>query len=329
MPASPTPVTILTGFLGSGKTTLLNHILREPHGRRIAVIENEFGEAGVDNELLIRDDNIEIVVMNNCCICCTVRGDLIRILDDLAFRKSSGQLQFDHVLIETTGLADPTPVAQTFIADDRIRENFALDGVVTMVDAKHASSQLNEHYEAQAQVGFADRLLISKTDLVDANDLVTLRQRLQTLNGRAPQKIVEFGRADVADVLDLGGFDLDSALRIEPDFFASRHEAHHHHHDQVGSFVYTGRQPFDRIKLEQFMSGLIHECGSKLLRYKGIVSFKHDRNRVVFQGVQKTLTAVADRQWRAREKRESVLVFIGRDLPGERMRAGLNRCLAR
>jgi G3E family GTPase len=326
MNATPAPVTILTGFLGSGKTTLLNHILRESHGQRIAVIENEFAEASVDAELIFRNGAEQIVVMNNCCICCTVRGDLIRILDDLADRKAKGELGYDRVVIETTGLADPAPVAQTFVADELVKARFRLDGVVTMVDAANAGWQLNHHREAQAQVGFADRLLISKSDLVGDDELAALRHRLRGVNARAPQRIVEHGRAEIGDVLDVRGFDLDAVLQIDPEFHEDRHS---HQHDHVGSFVYRSRRPFDRLRLEQFMAGAMHEIGQRLLRCKGIVAFRGDRNRVVFQGVQKTLTAAAERLWRPTEKRESVLVFVGHDLPEERMREGLRRCLAR
>jgi len=245
---------------------------------------NEFGEVGIDGELIIPGGADEIVVMNNCCVCCTVRGDLIRILDDLAARKASGELQCDRVLIETTGLADPSPVAQTFIVDELVKARFHLDGVVTMVDAKHAGSQLDLHREAQAQVGFADRLLISKSDLVSGNELAALRERLRSVNARAPQRIVEHGRAHVADVLDVRGFDLDAILNVDRDFGEGRHR---HYRDDVGSFVYRSRRPFDRLKLEQFMAAAMHEIGQRLLRCKGIVAFRGDRNRVVFRAFRR------------------------------------------
>jgi G3E family GTPase len=194
------PVTILTGFLGSGKTTLLNRILKESHGQRIAVIENEFGEAGIDNDILLQDTEEQIVEMNNGCICCTVRGDLVRILGELRSKRQAGQLHFDRVVIETTGLADPAPVAQTFFVEDDIVEYYLLDAVITLVDAKHAWQQLDEHHEAQEQVGFADRLLLTKTDLIDPESLKKLQQRLRKINSRAPFQLVNFGKTELKEI---------------------------------------------------------------------------------------------------------------------------------
>src|SRR5512142_1551332 len=203
------PVTILTGFLGAGKTTLLNRILTEQHGERIAVIENEFGETGVDNEILVKEEQEQIIEMNNGCLCCTVRGDLVRILGDLGRRRRKGELRFDRVIIETTGLANPGPVAQTFFMDEKVHDQFLLDAVVTVVDAKHAPKQLDEHDEARRQVGFADRILLSKTDLVDQAKVDDLMKRLRAMNPRAPQKKVHMGEADIKELLDIRGFNLN------------------------------------------------------------------------------------------------------------------------
>jgi G3E family GTPase len=212
------PVTILTGFLGAGKTTLLNRILRERHGERIAVIENEFGEAGVDNDLLLGSGSEQIVEMNNGCICCTVRGDLVRILGELRQRREADATAFDRIIIETTGLADPAPVAQTFFIDDEIAAYYTLDAIVTVVDALHAPSQLDDFHEALEQVAFADRVLLSKSDLVEAPALSQLRQRLVRINPRASIAPVHFGVAPVAELLDIAGFSLASVLEIEPGF---------------------------------------------------------------------------------------------------------------
>jgi G3E family GTPase len=220
MTSSLIPVTILTGFLGSGKTTLLNYILKQPHGHRIAVIENEFGEAGIDNELLIQEQGEQIIEMNNGCICCTVRGDLVRILGELAGKRRAGTLQFDRVVIETTGLADPAPVAQTFFVDEDITQNFMLDAIVTLVDAKHAPLQLDEHHEAQEQVGFADRILLTKTDLVNPDEVRALRQRLARMNPRARIAESRQGVAALEDLLDIRGFNLNAILEIEPEIAA-------------------------------------------------------------------------------------------------------------
>jgi G3E family GTPase len=320
------PVTILTGFLGAGKTTLLNRILREHHGRRIAVIENEFGEAGIDNDLLLQERGEQIVEMNNGCLCCTVRGDLVRILGELKDRREKGELAFERVIIETTGMADPGPVAQTFFLDDAIGEYYLLDSVITVVDAKHAPKQLDEFEEAQEQVGFADRILLSKTDLVSDEDAETLKRRLGQMNPRAPMKPVHFGQTPIDDILDIRGFNLNAILEIEPAFL--EHD-HHHHDDAVQSFVFRAGQPLDGVKLEEFLSSMIQVYGNDLLRYKGVLALKDNPHRVVFQGVHMLMGGDLGRPWGADEPRESVMVFIGRNLPKDVFLQGLEQCLVK
>ncbi len=318
------PVTILTGFLGSGKTTLLNRILKEDHGQKIAVIENEFGEVGVDNDILETSDE-QIIEMNNGCICCTVRGDLIRILGTLKEKRDSGALKFDRVIIETTGMADPGPVAQTFFTDEEIGNNYLLDSILTIVDAKHAKETLDEFHEAQEQVGFADRILMSKTDLVSEEEVKTLSDRIRKMNPRAPIKHVHFGNAPIAEVLDIRGFNLNAILELEPDFLV---DSHHEHHDEVESFVYRTDKPFDGAKLEQFLGGMIQVYGPDLLRYKGVLWMKGNANRVVFQGVHMMMGGDVGKPWTKGEKKESVMVFIGKKLPKDLFIAGLDQCLA-
>ena len=293
------PVTILTGFLGSGKTTLLNHILKADHGERIAVIENEFGESGIDNELLVQDAGEQIVEMNNGCICCTVRGDLIRILGDLHERRSAGEITFDRVVIETTGMADPGPVAQTFFVDDEVADRYLLDAVITVVDAKHGETQLDRHKEAQEQVGFADRILMSKTDLVTEDDVKALVERLRHMNPRAPVKKVHFGEAPIEEILDIRGFNLNAILELDPEFLT---DTHHEHHDEVESFVFRTDKPFDGDKLEQFLSGMIQVYGPDLLRYKGVLWMKGKPRRVVFQGVHMMMGGDMGKPWAKNEK---------------------------
>ncbi len=319
------PATILTGFLGSGKTTLLNKILHEDHGLKIAVIENEFGEEGIDNDLLTQRTEEQIVEMNNGCICCTVRGDLVRILADLKARRDSGEIRFDRVVIETTGLADPGPVAQTFFMDDDIADNYLLDAVITVVDAKHGNQQLDEHAEAQSQVGFADRILISKTDLVTEAEQEALRQRLVRMNPRATIRPVRFGNADVAEILDIKGFNLNAILEIDPDFLEN---SEHTHNDDVSSFIFKSSKPFDGLKLEEFLGGIIQVYGPDLLRYKGILYVKGSDRRMVFQGVHMLMGSDAGKKWERGEKPSSKMVFIGRNLPKDTFLQGLGQCLA-
>lgn len=322
MTSALVPVTILTGFLGSGKTTLLNYILKQPHGHRIAVIENEFGEAGIDNELLIQDQGEQIIEMNNGCICCTVRGDLVRILGELAAKRKEGAVKFDRVVIETTGLADPAPVAQTFFVDEDITQNFMLDAIVTLVDAKHAPRQLDEHHEAQEQVGFADRILLTKTDLVDAAEVQALRQRLTHMNPRAKISESRKGVAALDDLLDIRGFNLNAILEIEPDFLS---DVTHEHDDDITSFVFRETRPMDLEKIEDFLSAIVQVYGAQLLRYKGILNIAGLEQRVVFQGVHMLMGSDLGAPWKGGEVRESKMVFIGKDMPREELEKGFSQ----
>ncbi len=320
----PIPVTIVTGFLGSGKTTLLNRILTERHGEKIAVIENEFGEVGIDNELLLSGEE-QIVEMNNGCICCTVRGDLIRILRELAEKREAGQLVFDRIIIETTGLADPGPVAQTFFLDELVSQRYLLDAVVTLVDAVHAMSQLDEHEQAQSQVGFADRLLLSKTDLVDCEQIETLSQRLHQINPRANIAAVHFGQTPLGDLLDVRGFNLNAVLEIAPGFLTDGH--HHHHKNKIGSFVFRSDRDFDDRRLQDFLGAVARVYGQDLMRYKGVLAVSGLPYRVIVQGVHELMGASAGADWGDGESRQSVMVFIGRDLPREIIEQGLIQSL--
>ncbi len=320
------PVTILTGFLGSGKTTLLNRILKEHHGQKIAVIENEFGQEGVDNDLLLQEREETVVEMNNGCLCCTVRGDLARIMTSLRERRASGEIKFDRVVIETTGMADPGPVAQTFFVDDEVAEHYLLDAVITVVDAKHGMKQLDEHREVQQQVGFADKMLLSKTDLCTPEEVEVLKQRLAHMNLRAPIMISDFGNAPVDKLLDVRGFNLNAVLDIDPNFLE---EDHHTHNDDISSFVFMSDKPFNSEKFEEFMGAITQVYGEDMLRYKGILSMKGSDRRTLFQGVHMLMGADVGRRWEPAEKRSSKMVFIGRKLPKELFIKGLEQCLAR
>lgn len=321
------PVTILTGFLGAGKTTLLKRILNEPHGHRIAVIENEFGAESIDNELLFEDTKERIVEMNNGCICCTVRGDLIEMLNRLSQKKASKEIDFDRVVIETTGLAEPGPVAQTFFVDDDVASQYMLDAVITVVDAKHGPMQLDQHAEAQAQVGFADRLLVSKSDLVSQQEFDALKERLTRMNARAPVERVHFGQTPIKEILDIRGFNLNAALEIDPLFLDTEADHTHGHTDDVQSFVFKAERPFDADRFETFMNAVSQAYGPQLLRYKGVLHLKGVDRQMVFQGVHMLMGGDAGRPWEPGESRHSKIVFIGRKLPRDTIVKGLEQCL--
>lgn len=341
---SPIPTTILTGFLGAGKTTLLNRILREEHGLRIAVIENEFGEENIDNEILVQDSGEQIVEMNNGCICCTIRGDLVVALTSLAQKRDAGELAFDRVVIETTGLANPGPVAQTFFVDEEVGANYMLDAVVTVVDARHAMDQLDRHEEAQRQVGFADKILLSKLDLVDPAQLDALTVRLKRINPRAPISTSDFGRAPLSEVLDLRGFNLNDKLELDPDFLAADEHAHHdhdhvhteacnhdhhhaHHSDDIAAFVFRSERPFDPQRLDQFLGSMVQVFGPSMLRYKGVLAMDGAERKVVFQGVHQIMGTDLGAKWEPDEARGSKMVFIGKNLPKDVFIRGLEQCL--
>ncbi len=352
------PATILTGFLGSGKTTLLKRVLAEAHGQKIAVIENEFGEENIDSDILVSDTQEQIIQMSNGCICCTIREDLRATLQMLAAKKRKGLLDFERVVIETTGLADPGPVAQTFFMDDEIAESFLLDSILTLVDAKHAEQQLNDRQEARRQVGFADQIFISKTDLVSKDDADALIHRLKHMNPRAPQKAVHFGEVALSEVFDLRGFNLNAKLDIDPDFLkeddhhhdhdhddhaghdhgpgehcdhpSHAHGAghHHHHDDDVKSFVFKSDRPFDPAKLEDFLSAIVNIYGPRMLRYKGVLYMKGTDRKVIFQGVHQLMGSDLGPQWAQDEQRGSKMVFIGIDLPKDILLQGMEQSLA-
>ncbi len=318
------PVTIITGFLGSGKTTLLKRILQADHGVRIAVIENEFAAESIDHDLLLRESDEQIVEMNNGCICCSVRGDLIRILGQLQAKRAARTIAFDHVIIETTGLAAPGPVAQTFFAEPSVSEFYMLDAILTVVDARHAQEQLTLHQEAQEQVGFADRILLSKTDLVGKDELAALRQRLFAINGRARIQKVRFGHVPLRDILNIRGFHLSAIVELEPDFLG---ELGHRHGDGVQSFVYHQSQALDLLQVENFLDAVVQLFGSQLMRYKGILYVADVPCRAVFQGVHMLMGSELGAPWRDGETRASKIIFIGRDLPQQMLTRGLDRCV--
>jgi G3E family GTPase len=344
------PATILTGFLGSGKTTLLKRVLGEAHGQKIAVIENEFGEENIDSDILVTETKEQIVQMSNGCICCTIREDLRATLQLLAAKKRKGMLDFERVVIETTGLADPGPVAQTFFMDDEIAESFLLDSIITLVDAKHADKQLDDRQEARRQVGFADQIFISKTDLAAKEEVDALVHRLKHMNPRAPMKPVHFGEVPLSEVFDLRGFNLNAKLDIDPDFLKEdEHEHHHHDHDHdhdhehgehcdhphhhhvdddVKSFVFKSPRPFDPAKLEDFLGAIVNIYGPRMLRYKGVLYMNGTERKVIFQGVHQLMGSDLGPQWQPGEEKGSKMVFIGIDLPRDIFLQGLQQCLA-
>jgi G3E family GTPase len=335
------PVTVLTGYLGAGKTTLLNRILSENHGKKYAVIVNEFGEIGIDNDLIIGADE-EVFEMNNGCVCCTVRGDLVRILEGLMKRKG----KFDAIIVETTGLADPAPVAQTFFVDEDVQKNARLDAVVTVADAKWLSDRLKDAPEAKNQIAFADVIVLNKTDLVSKGELAEVEARIRAINPYAKLHRTERCKVALSDVLERGAFDLDRILEIEPDFLEAGDDHHHHDHDHghdhhhdhghglkhyhdedMQSLSLRTDKPLDPTKFMPWLQSLVASEGQKILRSKGILSFSDDDERYVFQGVHMMLEGDHQRPWKDGEPRQSRMVFIGRELPEATIREGFESCI--
>jgi G3E family GTPase len=342
------PVTVLTGYLGAGKTTLLNRILSENHGKKYAVIVNEFGEIGIDNDLIIGADE-EVFEMNNGCVCCTVRGDLVRILEGLMKRKG----KFDAIIVETTGLADPAPVAQTFFVDEDVQKNARLDAVVTVADAKWLSDRLKDAPEAKNQIAFADVIVLNKTDLVSKAELAEVEARIRAINPYAKLHRTERCKVALSDVLERGAFDLDRILEIEPEFLEVGDDHHHHdhghhhhghdhdhHHDHdhghglkhyhdedMQSLSLRTDKPLDPQKFMPWLQNLVASEGQKILRSKGILAFSDDDERYVFQGVHMMLEGDHQRPWKDGEARQSRLVFIGRELPEAMIREGFESCI--
>ncbi len=312
------PVTVLTGYLGAGKTTLLNNILTHEHGMKVAVIVNEFGEVGIDNQLVIDADE-EIFEMNNGCICCTVRGDLIRIIGNLMRRRD----KFDHLVIETTGLADPAPVIQTFFVDEDIQSQLLLDAVVTVVDAKH----IHQHWdsdEAQEQIAFADVILLNKVDLVTPEELDTLESKIRDMNALVKIYRTQNSELQMESILGVRAFDLDRALEIDPEFL---NEDAHEHDESVYSLAFVENGTLDKEKLNAWMSELLQTKGPDIFRMKGILNIEGEDNRFVFQGVHMIFDGKVERPWKPSETRKSELVFIGRNLNEAELRDGFRACL--
>jgi G3E family GTPase len=344
------PVTVLTGYLGAGKTTLLNRILSEPHGKKYAVIVNEFGEIGIDNDLVVGADE-EVFEMNNGCICCTVRGDLIRILDGLMRRNGN----FDAIIVETTGVADPAPVAQTFFMDETVGRRTKLDAVVTVADAKWLNERLKDAPEAKNQIAFADVILINKTDLVSSEQLSEVEARIRGINPYAKLHRTERAKIPLDAVLGRNAFDLDRILDLEPDFLGADNHDHHHDHDhdhghhhgdedghvhahgglkhyhdeEMQSIALRTEKPLDPDKFFPWVQDLVQKEGPNILRCKGILAFKDDEERFVFQGVHMILDGDHQRPWKPDEKRDSRMVFIGRNLPGKLITEGFESCVAK
>ncbi len=312
------PVTVLTGYLGAGKTTLLNNILTHEHGKKVAVIVNEFGEVGIDNQLVIDADE-EIFEMNNGCICCTVRGDLIRIIGNLMRRRD----KFDHLVIETTGLADPAPVIQTFFVDEDIQSQLLLDAVVTVVDAKH----IHQHWdsdEAQEQIAFADVILLNKVDLVSADELDALEAKIKDMNALVKIYRTQNAELEMDAILGVRAFDLDKALAVDPDIL---NEDAHEHDESVYSLAFVESGSLDKDKLNSWMSNLLQTKGPDIFRMKGILNIEGQAERYVFQGVHMIFDGKAERPWKPEEVRKNEIVFIGRNLDEAELREGFKACL--
>jgi G3E family GTPase len=337
------PVTVLTGYLGAGKTTLLNRILSEDHGRRYAVIVNEFGEVGIDNDLILNTEE-ELFEMNNGCICCTVRGDLIKTMHGLLAKRGN----FDAIVVETTGLADPGPVAQTFFVDPFLQERTALDSVTTVVDAKHILPRLADSREAAEQIAFADQIVLNKTELVTDKELHEVEGRLRKLNPLAPIHHAQRSNVALDKVLGRGGFDIDRIVSLEPDFLEPAHgeaghvhdehcehdhhdhHAHDHEHDAgIHSVPLTSHKPMDGGKISDWLAYVVQSQGQDILRAKGIIDVKGESRRLVFQAVHMLLEGDLQRPWKADETRYSRLVFIGRNLDQNALKIGFESCAAK
>jgi G3E family GTPase len=328
------PVTVLTGFLGAGKTTLLNFILSQEHGYKCAIVINEFGAISIDHQLVVGVDE-EILELNNGCICCRVRGDLVKSLGELLHK----QKRFDYVLIETTGLADPGPIAGTFRTTE-LAERLRLDGIVTVADAKHLEKELDDAPEASAQIGFADVILLNKTDLVTSVDLERVEKRIRKINPVARIRRTERSQVPVADLLNIKAHELKTRFALPEHEDHEEHEhghapddhghdhAHHHHDESVRSFFIVEERPLDLRKLESWLTEVIQTMGPKIYRSKGILHIAGQAKRVVFQGVQMLFDAAPDRFWNPGEKRLSQLVFIGKELDEPALRAGFENCIA-
>lgn len=312
-----TPVTVLTGFLGSGKTTLLNYILTANHGKKIAVIENEFGEIGIDHEIVVNADE-EIFEMNNGCICCTVRGDLIRILNQLSKKKN----KFDYVIIETTGMADPAPVAQTFFVDEQIKSQFTLDAIITVVDGLHVFEQLDRSPECPQQIAFADVVLLNKTDLIKTDQKEKALMQIQAINPGVKVIPTIKGEVNLDQILNVGSFDLDRTLEIHPNFL----KGHHHHHSQVGSVGLTTDKELNIEKFQAWIGNLLQTQGADIYRVKGLIAMPGKDQRYVFQGVHMQTEGQFGSPWRPDEVRKSQLVFIGKNLDRAKLEQGFQAC---